>query len=178
MTQERRRIKGNGIKHNGDNMKTRLSIQGKIRPTLHDTQTGAIKWVGAWHHNIIPDVGLTAVARRFGGVGSKTNEGKSTYGAVGNGTATPSASDTQMENEVARKAVAVATNIDNVVTIEAFFASNEANALITKFALFGEDATTSLDSGTLMEYADFASSFTKTSSETLTITIEITVSRA
>ena len=158
-------------------MKTRLSIDGKVRPILRDANTGSIKWIGAWHHNIIPNVGLAAVARRFGGVGSKTDEGRSTYGAVGNGASTPAASDTQMENEVARKAVAVASNVDNVVSIEVFFASNEANALITKFALFGEDATTSLDSGTLMEYADFSSSFTKTSAETLTIAIEITVSR-
>lgn len=170
-------IRADGIYHNGVNMNTKLSIEGKVRPILRDALSGIIKWSGEWHHNIIPDVGLAAVARRFGSVDLKTNEGESTYGAVGKGTGTPLASATQMEDEVARKQIATSSISGQTVHIEVFFTSTEANDLITKFALFGEDATAAADSGTLMEYADFATSFTKTSSDTLTIEIEVTVSR-
>lgn len=172
--------KDNTIKRRGDNMnkkfKSRIYIEGKIRPILRDAKTGELKWIGKWNHNLIPTVGLAAVARRFGGVGTKTNEGESTYGAVGSGGITPLSSDTTMETEIDRKLVAVSSIVSQTVHIEVFFAENEGNGTITKFALFGEDASASADSGTMMEYADFSSSFTKTSSETLTIEIDITVS--
>lgn len=173
--------KGNGIKLHGVNMNKKIiehtiKIKGQIRPILRDAKTGEIKWIGEWNHNLIPTVGLTAVARRFGGVDSVSNEGKSTYGAVGNGSLTPSSSDTEMENEIARTQIAVATSTTQSVHVEVFFTETEANGTISKFALFGEDATASADSGTLMEHADFSSSFTKTSAETLTVEIDINVS--
>lgn len=157
-------------------MKSKILIEGKIRPVLRDGKTNEIKWVGEWNHNLIPLVGLAAVARRFGGVNSKTNEGQATYGAVGNGNSTPSVNDTQMQNEIARKAIAVSSLSSQTVHIEIFYAEDEANDTITKFALFGEDATAAANSGTMMEYADFATSFTKASNETLTVEIDITVS--
>ena len=165
----------------GDNMKNKikkysLNIEGKIRPVLRNAKTGKIKWIGEWNHNIIPNVGLAAVARRYGNVGTKSNEGAVTYGAVGKGSIVPAATDTIMEDEIERKLIATKTITNQTTHLEAFFAEDEANDDITKFALFGEEATGAADSGTMMEYADFEVPFTKTAIETLTVEIDITVS--
>lgn len=153
-----------------------ITFEGRIRPILRNAKTGEIKWIGQWNHNLIPTVGLRAVARRFGNVASVANEGAVTYGAVGDGTDTPLASATIMQNETERKLIAVKSEASAITHLEAFFDETEANGLITKFALFGEDASGSTDSGTMMEYADFSSSFTKTSNETLEVDIDITIS--
>ena len=103
-------------------------------------------------------------------IGLKANEGGVTYGAVGNGVNTPSNSDTQMENEIARILIATQELTDvGTILIETYFNSSEANGDITKFALFGEDASAAANSGTLMEYVDFDIPFTKTSNMDLTI---------
>lgn len=157
-------------------LKSKYSISGKVRPILRDVKTGKIKWIGQWVDNLIPIVGLRAAARRYANVASVANEGAATYGAVGTGSTTPVISDTQMESELERSLTAIRTESNQVAHIETFFSETEANGTITKFALFGEDASAAADSGTMMEYAVFASSFTKTSNETLTIEIDITVS--
>lgn len=157
-------------------MKNKILIQGRIRPILRDARTGLIKWTGEWVCNLIPLVGLAAVARRFGNVALLSNEGAATYGAVGDGSVTPTVSDVAMENEIARKLVALSSIAGQTVHIEVFFAEGEGNGTLTKFALFGEDATGVVDSGTIMEHAAFTISFTKTSNETLTIEIDVTVS--
>jgi hypothetical protein len=157
--------------------KQAIYIHGRIRPILRDAKTNKIKWIGNWNHNIIPVVGLAALMRRLGNVASKVNEGQATYGAVGNGGATPNIADTQMQNEIDRKLIAgVSSVVAQTVHIETFFTEDEGNGALTKFALFGEDATAVANSGTMMEYADFDIAFTKTTSETLTVEIEITAS--
>lgn len=150
-------------------------ISGKIRATLRDIKTGEIKQV-VEVHNIVPTVGLTAIARRLGGVASKSNEGQVTYGAVGSGSGTPASSDTTMENEIARKLIADSENTNNVILIETYFNSSEGNGSLTRFALFGEDASASADSGTMFEHVEFDSTITKTSSDDLTVQSYITVS--
>lgn len=171
-----------GVKVHGDNMKksfkSNLAIEGRVRPILKDAKTGKIKWIGEWNHNIIPTVGLRAIARRYANVASLSNEGAVTYGAVGTGATSPIAEDTVMENEIERKLITIKSEASRIAHLEVFFVEAEANDTITKFALFGEEASGLVDSGTLMEYADFASPFTKTSNETLTIEIDITVADA
>jgi hypothetical protein len=159
-------------------LRSRIYFEGKVRPILRDAETGKIKWVGDWNHNLIPTVGLRAVARRFANIASIANEGAVTYGAVGDGTTTPQASDIIMQNEIERKLIAIKSEFGGISHLEVFFTESEANGTITKFALFGEDASASADSGTMMEYADFSSSFVKTSNETLTIEIDVTFTEA
>lgn len=154
--------------------KTRLR-GGLVRATKRNIYTGEITYQSEWKHNIIPDVGLVAILRRYIGLDSISDEGKCTYGALGTGTSTPSASDTTMQNELIRKLIGD-RSIESGDTglVEMFFNESEANGVtITKFALFGEDATAIADSGTLMEYIDFDTPFTKTSIETLTIEVRI-----
>ena len=182
MTAAQRQAKDNGHWPSGDKenkmqreFKTSITIKGRIRAILRDAKTGEIKLTTPWANNLIPLVGLAAVARRFGGVGTYSNEGQATYGAVGKGTTTPAQSATIMEDEIARKLIAVSRITAQTVEIETFFTTAEANDDIKKFALFGEEATGAADTGTMMEYADFAVPFTKTSSETLTVEIQITI---
>jgi len=153
-----------------------LSIKGRIRPILRDAKTNKIVYCGQWAKNIIPNVGLTAIVNRLGNIAAKANEGIITYGAVGSGSHTPISTDTQMNVEEERKLLATTSVTAQTLFIEAFYTSAEANATLTQFALFGEDASGAADSGTMFEYADFASSFTKTSNDTLTVEIEITTS--
>ena len=89
-------------------MKENLTIVGKVRATLRDARTGEITMRLPWHHNIIPDVGLTAIAGLIG----RTVTTGITYGAVGDGSTTPAAGSTAMGNETARKAIATASVTD------------------------------------------------------------------
>lgn len=151
-----------------------LKMIGRVRPTLYDAATGKIKWQGKWQNNIIPDVGLAAIVRRLGDIGTYSNEGIITYGAVGDGSSTPDANDTQMNNEIERKTIGTASVSGQTLTLEVFFTTAEANGDITQFALFGEEASAASDSGTMFDYINFETPFEKTSSETLTIEIMIT----
>jgi hypothetical protein len=63
-----------------------------------------------------------------------------------------------------------------VILIETYFNSSEGNGDLTKFALFGEDASASADSGTMFEHVDFDSTITKTSNDDLTVQSYITIS--
>lgn len=157
-------------------LKEKSFLKGRVRAILRDAKTGKIKQIIPWVDNLIPLVGLTAILRGIGTVGLKSNEGEITYGAVGTGAATPLNTATIMEAEAARKLIATATVTNQILTIETFFVEAEANVTITKFALFGEDASGSADSGTMFEYAVFETSFTKTSNETLTVEVQITAS--
>jgi hypothetical protein len=157
-------------------MKTNIKISGKVRPILRDGKTGKIKWVGEWNHNLIPNVGLTAIARRLGNIELKTNEGAITYAAVGGGVTTPQSTDEFMEDEIDRKQITIHSVVGQTLFLEIYFTEGEATGSITKFALFGEEATEVVDTGTMMEYADFDTPFTKAINEALTVEIQITVS--
>jgi len=156
-------------------LKDNFKISGKVRAILRDCKTGEIVRIIPWQNNLIPNVGLTAIANRLGNIGAKANESVITYGAVGTGTATPQATDTTMETELERKLLATTSVTNQTLTIETFFTSSEAVGTIRKFALFGEDASAAADSGTMFEYIAFASAFAKASTETLTIEIQLTV---
>jgi hypothetical protein len=91
MSKLTRKIKS--ILHNIIKTRNKLFLSGRIKATLRDIKTGKIKQI-VEVHNIIPTVGLTAIARRLGNIGSKSNEGMITYGAVGSGSNTPASSDT------------------------------------------------------------------------------------
>lgn len=152
-----------------------INIRGRVRAILRDVLTNEIKQITPWESNLITDAGLAAVARRIINEAAVANEGMITYGAVGKGTATIAVTDTLMEDEVARKALATGTAAANVVTISVYFTSAEANDTLTRFALFGEDASASADTGTMFEHYVFKAAVTKTSNETLTIQVEITL---
>jgi hypothetical protein len=151
----------------------KLDMAGKVRATLRDAHTGEIVLRTKWNHNIIPNVGLTAMLQLATGAVTTGI----TYGAVGDGTSTPAATDTAMGNETARKTVATKTVTDQTMNIEFFFEADEANGSITQVALFGgASASATPDSGTMYEYANLAFAITKTDQQVLTVECEISIS--
>lgn len=151
-----------------------FGLKGRVRVTKRNYITKKITYRSKWQNNIMPDVGIIAILRRLSDDGSKTNEGMITYGALGNGASAVNAGDTIMENEIVRKPVAVHSITDLTLSLEFYFTNSEGNDTITKWALFGEDATSAINTGTMFEYIAFSSSFTKTSAEDLTVEIQIT----
>lgn len=154
---------------------SRRETTGRVRCIIRDAKTGIILRITPWSKNIVPTVGLIAIANRLGDIGAAANEGIITYGAVGTGSSTPVISDTQMSTEFFRKLLATTAVTNSVLTAETFFAAGEANAALTQFALFGEAASGAADSGTMFEYVNFAGTLTKTTNETFTIQSEITI---
>lgn len=71
------------------------------------------------------------------------------------------------------KARELMAKIWGVVTVKGFFGAADANGALEEMGLFGEAASATPDSGTLFNHA--AISETKSSSETLTISITITI---
>jgi len=177
-------MKQNGVKNM--EMKEKLLIFGKVRliecdglkyPNFEDVDK-AIKngdaIISKWFYNVIPTVGRTAIARRLVNAGLKANEGIITYGAVGTGTNVAVNSDTKLQTEIARKLCSQRNYLDNTIIIRTFFTTSEANGDLKEFGLFGEDASSTPDSGTLFERVNINK--TKTSSKTLTIESAITIS--
>ena len=86
--------------------------------------------------NLITNVGKAAAASRWNGDGG---EAAFTYLAVGTGTTSPSASDTALENEVARGAATVSretTNVTNDTAVATYTFSLSSSYAITEMGLF------------------------------------------
>ena len=153
-----------------------IECDGKKYPTFADVKIAIANGeaiISDWYNNLIPLVGRTAIARRLRDAGTKTNEGIITYGAVGTGAGTPADSDTTLFTELKRVLVASFDQTDNVLSVNIFFTTTEANGTLTNFGLFGEEATAAADSGTLMEKC--AISKVKDVSKTLTIECILTL---
>lgn len=153
-------------------MKTKMEIKGRVRFILENVKTGEIK-VGKWKKNLIPLVGKTAIVRRLRNEGTKSNEGIITYGAVGTSNVAPASSNTTLGTELIRKTFSSVSNVDNVLTLRIFFTTAEANGSIEEFGLFGEEATSTADTGTLFERVLYSE--TKTTDHTLTVEAEVTI---
>ncbi len=143
-------------------------------------------------HNIIVNSASVLIARLL--KDNSEPDGGITYLAVGTGGVgwnlqnppQPTATQTSLENEIARKAFTTedVTFIDpetgdpttvptNVVDYTATFAETEAVGPLVEMGLFGGDATDLSDSGTEVNYRTFPV-INKTNSMTLTIIFRIT----
>jgi hypothetical protein len=154
-------------------MNVNIKLYGRIKYVIKNLK-GNIIYQSEWINNVVPTVGKTAILRRMGNIGSLANEGMITYGAVGTGSSTPLASDTTMYSEAGRATIASSAVASGILSIESFFNSATGNGSLTQFALFGEAASASANSGTMFQYVNFASTITKTTAETLTVISEIT----
>lgn len=117
------------------------------------------------------------IAERLGSVNTYTlNVG---HGAVGTGTGTPVAADTQLGAEVNRVETASAdvTDAANGIVILSFFWSRSSfvNSGITEFGNF-IDGTASANTGRICSRILFASTIDKTAQKTLTVDSQYTVS--
>ena len=127
--------------------------------------------------NLIPTVGLTALAAQISGTASK-DVGDDLYLAVGTNATAPAAGDTQLGTEIARSVDDSATFSGAVAYVAAFFAAGEATGTLREFGLFGDgnatDATAAANSGIL--YSHSAANVTVTALQTLSLSVEITFS--
>ena len=142
--------------------------------TFRDARTGRITdRIKA--HNLAVNTGLYTIAARLSGVDIPANKkGTITYCAVGTGTTAPAAGDTDLETEIERKQVSDRSVTNAVAKFRTFYNTSEANGALKEAGLFGDDASSTPDSGTL--FCRLAINKTKTSAETLTIDWEFTVS--
>ncbi len=149
--------------------KETFGISGIIVATKENIYTGE-KTVSTYH-NLVVTAGKNMIAQRLAQVG---NDGDITYLAVGTGSTTPAVGDTTLDTELDRNALATISASGNIVNITGFFGASEANGTLVELGLFGEAATGASGSGTMFNHAVINE--TKTSSETLTFDITITVS--
>lgn len=149
--------------------KEQLKPEGHIKCTLRNAETGKIEGIYEYD-NLIVTAWKSATAQRYA---QEANDCDITYGAVGTNNTTPASSDTTLGTENDRNAVTVSAAA-NVVTATTFFGASEANAALKEFGLFGEAATGSADTGTMVNHVLI--SITKASSQTLTIEATLTVS--
>lgn len=97
------------------------------------------------------------------------------YIAVGTGTNTPTANDTQLQNEVARYAVLASngTNTGEALYSATLQTTDQAGTTIQEVGLFGGAATASANTGTLIGRVLY--NHAKTSSETLQLTFDLSI---
>lgn len=88
----------------------------------------------------------------------------------------PTETDTDLPGEYARKAVSLTFIDGQTAVFETFFDETEGNGTINGWGVFGEGATSTVGSGTLIMGGP--ADFIKTNEDSLTLSAEITVRRA
>lgn len=113
--------------------------------------------------NIACNAGRTVILNWISLVAGQTG---CNYFAVGTGTGTVAATDTQLFTEGFRKSITSSSVSGNQVDFSTFFAAADANFTFTEAGLFGNGATGTANSGTLFTHAAY--SYAKTNTVTLT----------
>jgi len=138
-------------------------IIGAVKITLRNVETGEEDIIHIL--NVFCHLGKSSIARRL--ANAEAGYGKITYCAVGTGAGTPNTADIQMSAELFRKPISVTAYNSNVVTFTTYYSTSEANGTLTELGLFGDDASSTANSGTI--YAHTTISKVKSTSDTLTI---------
>ena len=121
--------------------------------------------------NIVPTVGRTMIANNLTDA-TPTNSMLINYAALGSDGTTPANGDTTLGTEVYRNVIASLTNANNIAYATAFFNATETSGTYAEAGIFS-DATATTDSGILLSHVLI--SVTKSTSETLTIDWELTI---
>ena len=122
--------------------------------------------------NLVTTAGKAAMADHLRGTTS-SNKGIITYCALGTDATAPELTDTVLGTELGRKLISVRSVALNVATFQTFFTISEVNGTLREAGLFGDDASATVDTGTL--YCHTAINRTKTSSQTLTLSWAVTI---
>src|SRR3990167_10760703 len=144
---------------------------GKVLIEIRDAKTGKLKFEQLVN-NMFVTAGKNSMADALRGTIANT-KGIITYCALGTGSTAPALADTTLQTELVRKLVSVRSVSGNVATFQTFFTTSEGNGTLREAGLFGDDASSTVDSGTL--FARVAINRTKTSNDTLTLTWTITI---
>lgn len=145
--------------------------KGACALILRDGVTGKVKDV-TFIKNTFVTSGKNAIADALRGTTSNS-KGIITYCAVGTSAVAPTLADTHLGVEIFRKLISVRSVSGKVATFQTFFTTAEANGTLREAGLFGDDATSTPDSGTL--FSKLAINRVKSSSDTLTMSWDITI---
>lgn len=144
---------------------------GMVLVEIRDARTGKLK-SSDLVKNTFCTVGKNSIADALRGT-ETNNRGIITWCALGTDATAPDVADTVLGNEIFRKLISVRSVTGNVAQFQTFFTTAEANGALKEAGLFGDDASSTADSGTL--FSHLAINRTKTTSDTLTLTWSITI---
>ncbi len=109
------------------------------KPFTHLIQSGQITEVFE-KQNLIVDAGLNVIARLL--AGDTTYSGEIKFGALGTGSTAVNALDTQLENEVFRKAVSSSSFDGKIAYVDIFYEKADVAGTFTRFANFIDGSIT------------------------------------
>jgi len=151
--------------------KENVCLKGVYKFTLRNIYTGEEKIYIV--ENLIPTIARTAIANYLSDATPSPASLRINYSALGTGVNAPANGDTQLQTETFRKDIASETNAANVAYFTAFYTAPEVSGTFKEAGLFF-NATSTPNSGTL--FSRVAIDITKTTSESLTIDYQITIS--
>jgi len=122
--------------------------------------------------NIVVTAGRSVLAQRL--ANTTTYTGVINYGALGTASTAPTNADTQLGTEVFRKTVASASFTTNNAFIDFFFTAADCNGTYNEFGTFIDGSGTA-NSGQMFTHA-LTGGWTKTSTETMTVSCQYTLS--
>lgn len=125
-------------------------------------------------HNMVVKAARSAIAGRL--VGETAYTGTINYGALGSGATAVADTDTVLDTEVARVIYATYARTDDVATVDFYYNKASTNGTYQEFGTF-IDATATVDTGLMFNRA-LTGGWTKSSSEAMTVSLQITVSHA
>jgi len=123
--------------------------------------------------NVTTTVGRAVLAQRLGG--DTTYTGTVNYGALGTDNTGAAVSDTTLGTETYRKALSSGTDSNNIAYLENFYTASEVNGTFEEYGFF-IDGTGSADTGQM--FNRFTQSVTKSATESLNVSSQITISDA
>jgi len=123
------------------------------------------------YHNLVCIAGKSTIVNRW--AGNTTKSGVLTYLAIGDSTTAPTVNDTKLGDEFFRKTITSATVSGTTCHTSTYIATNEGNGTYAEIGLFGDDASSTKDSGTLYTHASINES--KSSGVSLTIDYDLSI---
>lgn len=144
-----------------------VRLIGVWRARYRDPDTGR-EWLGGTYRNVICVNGKSQIAAWL----NAESPALSFWGAVGSGTTAPAATDTALQTELYRVAMASSSRGTNNVLIDFFYNTSQANAQLNEAGVFMAASSTP-GSGQLLSHV--AISENKVSTVTLTLEFSITV---
>lgn len=124
--------------------------------------------------NAVVQSGREVIARLL--YGDTTYSGEINYGALGDSSTAVSDGQTTLVNEVFRKGLADRTRTNDSVTLDFYYSKSDTNGTYEEFALF-IDGTATTDSGQMYNRL-LTGGWSKSSSEAMTVSIQIDVNQA
>lgn len=144
-------------------------IIGAVKLTFTHVDTGEQEVIHIL--NVFCNLGKNSIAERI--AFHQAGKAKITHFATGTSAAVPTKYDTTLGTELFRKPVSVFAHNSNVATFTTYLSTSESNGTLTEIGLFGDDATSTANSGVL--YAHTSINKEKTENDTLTAEWAITI---